>query len=216
MVLKFIGMLSVLFFIAGCTVEMKTVHIPEFNKVAKAEVGENMYQKIYAYFSHDKSIRLRGKVSVEGLGVEFSPDDEFELVVLETGNNAGYGKGFYLVDSNNSGLLTHVVASIIPGVTQKYIINKPIQYEIVPAKPEMYGDDSYTKDALYQGKIGNKINISFREFYNGLARHAFTQNIEYELDANGTAVVGFQGLRMNIIKATNVDIEYVVVKGYAD
>lgn len=218
MVFKFIGTVSLLFLMAGCTtsMEMKTVHIPEFNKATKAEVGENMYQKIYAYFSHDKSIKLRDKVSIKELGVNFSLDDEFELVKFESGDNAGYSRGFYLVDSNNTGYFTYAMTSIVPGLTQKYTISKPVQYAIVPAKPEMYGDDSYRKDALYQGKIGNKINISFREFYNGLARPAFTQNIEYELDANGTAVIGFQGLRMNVIKATNVDIEYVVIKGYSD
>lgn len=213
-----VGALFILSFgFSGCTsMEMKTVHIPEFNKTTKAEVGENMYQKIYAYFSHDKSVKLHKQVSIKKLGVDFSPDDEFELVKLESGDTAGYSRGFYLVDSNNTGLFTYAMTSIMPGLTQKYSIDEPIKYDIVPAKPEMYGYDSYKKDALYQGKIGNKISISFREFYNGLARPAFTQNIEYELDANGAAVIGFQGLRMNVIKASNVDIEYVVIKGYSD
>lgn len=218
MILKFMGVLGLLLFMTGCTVsmEIKTVHIPEFNKVTKAEVGENMYQKTYAYFSHEKSIKLREKVSINELGVDFSVDDEFELIKLESGNSAGYSRGFYLVDSNNTGIFTYAMTTIVPSIIQKYTLNKPVSYVIVPAKPEMYGDDSYKKDVLYQGKIGNKINISFREFYNGLARPAFTQNIEYELDANGTAVIGFQGLRINVLKATNVDIEYIVIKGYAD
>ncbi len=213
-----VGTLLMLSFgFGGCTsMEMKTVHIPEFNKISKAEVGENMYQKIYAYFSHDKSVKLQKPVGIKKLGVDFLPNDEFELVKLESGDIAGYSRGIYFVDNNNTGLFTYVMTSILPGLTQKYFLDEPVKYDIIAAKPEIYGADSYKKDALYQGKIGNKINISFREFYNGVARPAFTQNIEYELDANGTAVIGFQGLRMNVIKASNVDIEYVVVKGYAD
>jgi hypothetical protein len=62
--------------------------------------------------------------------------------------------------------------------------------------------------------IDNKIKISFREFKNDIARPAFTQDIEYQLDENGKANVGFKGLRIEILKATNYDIEYKVVKDY--
>lgn len=211
----FISCVLGIFILNGCaTREMKTVHIPEFNKFSRAEIGENMYQKIYAFFSHEKSVKLRNQVSIKELGVDFSSKDDIEFVKLDSGENAGYNRGFYLVDSNNTGLFTYAITSIVPGLNQKFSLTQPVEYEIVPANPVEYSIDSYKKEALYQGKIGNKINISFREYYDGYARPAFTQNIEYELDANGKAVIGFQGLRINVIKASNIDIEYVVIQGY--
>jgi len=47
-----------------------------------------------------------------------------------------------------------------------------------------------------------------------IIRDAFTQNIEYELDENGKAMIGFKGLRIEVLKATNMDITYKVVKDY--
>lgn len=205
------------FFISGCTTSnFKTVHIPEFNKVSRAEVGENMYQKIYAAFSHEQDIKLLNEASIKSLGIEFNQEKNtpIELVKLSNGENAGYSRGFYFIDENNTGIFKYVRTEIIPGLVKTYSLDNPVKYEIVPAQPEFYSVDSYKKVALYQGKIGNKINISFREFQDNLARPAFTQDIEYELDAKGSTIVGFQGLRINVIKATNVDIEYTVLKGY--
>jgi len=77
-----------------------------------------------------------------------------------------------------------------------------------------YKEDSFKYIALYQGKKGNTIKISFREFKNNMSRPAFTQDIEYELEKDGTALVGFKGLRIEVLKATNLDITYKVIKDY--
>ncbi|MGZ5207947.1 MAG: hypothetical protein ACXWB0_02925 [Sulfuricurvum sp.] len=81
--------------------------------------------------------------------------------------------------------------------------------------PSTYTVDSFKYEALYQGRIDNKIKISFREFKDDMARPAFTQDIDYELDnKNGEAIVGFKGLRIKILKATNMDITYSVIQDY--
>jgi hypothetical protein len=47
-----------------------------------------------------------------------------------------------------------------------------------------------------------------------MARPSFTQDIDYELNKDGSTIIGFKGLRIEVIKATNIDITYKVVKDY--
>ena len=47
-----------------------------------------------------------------------------------------------------------------------------------------------------------------------MIRDAYTQNIEYELDANGQAMIGFKGLRIKVLNATNLNIEYQVTRDF--
>ena len=90
-------------------------------------------------------------------------------------------------------------------------MSKNIKYELTPVLSD---EDSFKYIALYQGKIGDKIKISFREFYNNNARPAFTQDIEYELELNKNTIIGFKGLRIEVLSASNVDIKYKVVEDY--
>ncbi|MFA5216113.1 hypothetical protein [Sulfuricurvum sp.] len=157
----------------------------------------------------------------------------------------------FLVDENNTGYFTKVIRDIedienINEMKDITAINKiseiednvedrakrnktdeivevdgPIKYTISPTRPT-FTDDSFKYEAIYQGKIGNKIKIQFREFVKSsgdtddflMIRPAFTQDIEYELDKNGEAMVGFKGLRIKVIKATNTDITYSVTQDY--
>lgn len=93
------------------------------------------------------------------------------------------------------------------------MLTQPLEYKIVPTPP-MYDVDSFKYEALYQGKIDNKIKISFREFKDNTARPAFTQDIDYELNKSGDTIIGFKGLRIKVIKATNMDITYSVIHDY--
>lgn len=73
---------------------------------------------------------------------------------------------------------------------------------------------TFKYQALYQGKVENKIKISFREFKDDMARPAFTQDIEYELEGNKPTIIGFKGLRIEVKKLTNLNITYSVIKDY--
>ena len=110
----------------------------------------------------------------------------------------------------NENSFTHAVYSY---KDIKYPLTNIAKYEIKPTPPT-FNQDSFKYQALYQGKTDNKIKISFREFKDNMARPAFTQDIEYELDSKGTTTIGFKGLRIEVLKATNYDITYKVIKDY--
>lgn len=48
-----------------------------------------------------------------------------------------------------------------------------------------------------------------------MARPAFTQDISYDLEADGSTIVAFKGLRIPITKTSPAEIEYVVKPPFA-
>jgi hypothetical protein len=105
-------------------------------------------------------------------------------------------------------------ALAFPGHTVDNSISPPVPYEMEAHKSSVEVEDprSYSVDVLYQGLSKGEVKISYREFKGGLARPAFTQDVSYELDADGTGLIAFRGLRIQVIKATREGITYIVQK----
>ncbi len=72
--------------------------------------------------------------------------------------------------------------------------------------------DSFQQTLIYSGRVGNKINIGYREFSNSYARPAFNNNVEYDLsDSN---VIGYKGAQLEILEATNQMIKFKVIRNF--
>lgn len=80
-------------------------------------------------------------------------------------------------------------------------------------RPIFAVSDSLQQTLLYNGRIGTRITLAYREFSNNLARPAFNNSVEYDL--NESTAVGYKGARLEIIKATNTDITYRVITGFS-
>lgn len=130
-------------------------------------------------------------------------------------------KGYFLSDDNTDTNANERVDQISSD-TIKWLIKsgyRPIKKlinEVSYAKEQEYvfTAKSFKYDSLYQGKIGNKIKISFREFKDNRARPAFTQNVDYELNKSEPTIIGFKGLRIEVVEATNMSIKYNVIHDY--
>lgn len=72
--------------------------------------------------------------------------------------------------------------------------------------------NSFQQILIYNGKVGNKINIGYKEFNNDFARPAFSNNVEYDLSES--KVIRYKGVKLEIIKATNQFIEYKVYSNF--
>lgn len=72
--------------------------------------------------------------------------------------------------------------------------------------------DSFQQTLIYSGKIGNKVNVAYREFSNSLARPAFNNNVEY--DISESKIVGYKGAQFEIIEATNQHIKFRLIKNF--
>lgn len=73
--------------------------------------------------------------------------------------------------------------------------------------------DSFQQTLLYNGKIGNKITLAYREFSDNVARPAFSNSVEYDLSES--SIVGYKGARLEIVKATNTELTYRVISGFS-
>jgi len=195
----------------GCARKVATViYSPKLNDVSTVETGNNMFTKTYAYFKHKRYVKLideedRRKYHTKEIGNIFDKLEGAECALYNFSNS--------LLDYNCDGYFTHL--------RNRNKLEKPVKYKII-APPYTSGrlvEKSFMRDVIYQGKTGNKLKISFREFIRSkegkfIIRDAFTQTIQYELDQNGEAVIGFKGLRIKVLKATNFDITYKVLKDY--
>lgn len=90
----------------------------------------------------------------------------------------------------------------------------PAAYDLKPQTnaEELEDSRSYFVEVLYQGVSKGEAKISYREFKGGIARPAFTQDVSYELETDGSGVIAFRGLRIQIVKATREGITYIVQK----
>ena len=71
---------------------------------------------------------------------------------------------------------------------------------------------SFIQEFLYNGRVDNALKFVYREFSGDLARPAFTQEIQYDLDQSNT--IGFKSLRIEIIEATNTNITFKVLQTF--
>ncbi|MCP6612672.1 hypothetical protein NL511_30920, partial [Klebsiella pneumoniae] len=60
---------------------------------------------------------------------------------------------------------------------------------------------SFQQTLIYNGKVGNKINIGYREFQGGMARAAFSNEVEYDLSESKT--IRYKGAVLDIMDANN-------------
>lgn len=89
----------------------------------------------------------------------------------------------------------------------------PANYTLETKLNSLY-PDSFQQTLLYNGKIGNRITLAYREFSNNLARPAFSNDVDYDLSES--TILGYKGARLEVISATNTEITYRILSGFSD
>jgi hypothetical protein len=67
---------------------------------------------------------------------------------------------------------------------------------------------SIKEELIYNGKSKDIIKVSYREYRNEFARPAFYQDLSYDIAESKT--VGFRGMMIEVMEATNQSITFVV------
>lgn len=197
---------------------LKVIYIPSLNTSSTREVGESMYEKINQFVFNTYKVKINEKLSVYPIDEYGQKRDEYNTSFNKNYTLMVWGEENYkticeeelcLIDINNNSIFTHYA---IKNESKIYPLDTVIKYTAI--QDINYNENSFKYQALYQGKVGNTIKISFREFKDDMARPAFTQDIEYQLETNKPTIIGFKGLRIKVIKATNLNITYSVIKDY--
>lgn len=80
------------------------------------------------------------------------------------------------------------------------------------AKQVDIDDRNFKYEFLYNGRNETELFFTYREFTNDMARPAFTQNVRYSVAESNT--IGFKTLMLEVIRATNQDITYIIKRGF--
>jgi hypothetical protein len=77
---------------------------------------------------------------------------------------------------------------------------------------ETANKNSFQQTLIYNGKVGNKINIGYREFSSDTARPAFNNDVEYDLSESKQ--IGYKGALIDVLEANNQEIKYKVIRSF--
>ncbi|MGR6837964.1 hypothetical protein ACU5DF_02215 [Aliivibrio wodanis] len=78
----------------------------------------------------------------------------------------------------------------------------------------VHSGSSFKQTLIYNGSVGDKINISYREFSSGMARDAFTNNVEYDMKKSN--IINYKGAVIEVKDYDNSSIQFVVKKHFRD
>jgi hypothetical protein len=199
---------------------------PAIGEIKTAEVGESLYQEgirtvskryraklsVPASSKMDRGYQLDVPAGASGVMLMRSVDKTPLLCFVTKGTGV---LGFF-GDANVAGCLADTQKrqvfdrSMFKEYNQYFGLSAPVPYEVEVTETAVENHDDFYVDVLYQGTSKGEVKISYREFSSGVARPAFTQDVAYELAPDGTAIIGFKGMRIKVIKATGQDIRYIV------
>jgi len=208
---------TIMFIVTGCasvkhnasTPIIKGVNYPELNKIVKVYIGDQMVKKgkivqvdvlkVHSYI--DGTLYQIPATTFRKLG-----DDEEYTFFSSTGvTRSGLAdpfKALALEKKNNKELCVVTFLNATSCYKGSFEITKKISEQA----------NSFQQTLIYSGRVGNKINVSYREFSNNLARPAFNNDVEYDL--NTSSQIGYKGAILEILNADNHSIEYKVVRNF--
>ncbi|OHB61859.1 MAG: hypothetical protein A2Y76_14935 [Planctomycetes bacterium RBG_13_60_9] len=191
---------------------------PPLNTTVTAYIGDNMVRQ-GRYREHDgicvqQNVKvgvLGGYTVTAGIYLKAGEDATSEFYLPGGGEDSGHVITEALADpfqvirvDKRTGRLCCVSTFNMEESTS----NARYQKKKYPVTSE----DSFQQTLIYSGKVGNKINVGYREFSGNLARPAFNNEVEYDLSESKT--IGYKGARIEVIEATNQYIKYRVIQNF--
>ncbi len=212
-------------FISGCTApvynyapQVKSFSLPPLNTVTTTYVGEEMVKQ--GTDSSADALHFDQPTKIGDNFYYIIPPGDY----AKTGQDAG--SEFYSGINSRTGLT----------VPNRTMINDPVKNIQVKSNGEVCiitifngtkcdvgkifskvklnssVQNSFQQTLLYNGKVGNKINIGYREYTDGLARPAFSNEVEYDLSESKT--IRYKGAILDILDANNQSITFKLTRNF--
>lgn len=191
-----------------------SIKTPEINAINEVEIGNPVVSRDTGY--KYKAIRITKdyvintnniytELKVGDLFVNDGFTDEYDLYSNINGQRFGIAipkktgtyKAFTKSDSSVIFSKDNVTADFEEDIPALFPLKRNVKQEFI-----------------YNGKVNNSFKFTYREFINDYARPAFTQDLQY--DFNDGSIIGFKGLRIEIILATNSTIKYKVLSNFTN
>ena len=207
--------------------EVQFVDQPALNTEAVAEIGETLVAKGKLYVFD--GLELLERVTDNGFAREYIVEPHAMRLEREDRDGNRYYEpalDSYFVNDKTFG------RKVRP--SNGYLIRKPdgslelqgyydLSYagKISPAVPRHRvgkiidrKQPNFRQELIYGGRVGNQIKVTYREFSDDLVRSGFAQEAQYDLSTETT--IGFKGVRVQVLEATNTRLRYKVLKSFPD
>lgn len=211
----------VLFTVTGCssvphnaTTEVREFSEPGIGTVYEAYVGDRMLHQGKA----STADYLQVQKAVDGVHYNI-----FAGFYKALGSKNG--KNFYSASSSDSkhvvpGLLSDPAVALSVNKNNEVCITTPFITEVTcyegaaprEIKRTIESTQNFQQTLVYSGNSGTKINVSYREFSGGMARQAFTNNVEYDMDKS--KIIRYKGAELEVLEYSNVSIKFRVLKHF--
>lgn len=210
--ISFLGLLLV-----GCSgipmnaqPEYKEYSVPELNKIVSVHVGESMIDQGKSTTSNVLTVES----NIDGACFDILKGDYLELGTDDDGKqffNAAGLNGARVIQAP----LCDPAAALSINEEKELCVSTPFVREASCyegrgkiSKKTAKGNSSFRQLLVYSGSVGNKINISYRELSNDIARGAFTNNVEYDMSKSN--IIKYKGAEIEVISFDNTSIKYKV------
>lgn len=221
--MKYFLALVAIFILNGCATpdynyhaELSEISEPALNSINTAYVGDTLLKQ-GRYSEHD-AIYLSNMTEVSwsydlhpGFYLKQGEDDNSETYLPSNIPDGGHVVKAALADD----WLAVMVYKNKPTICVITVFNASVcndNANFQRTKKPILTSNSFQQTLIYSGKVGNKINIGYRELSNNVARPAFNNDVEYDLDASN--IIGYKGSKIEVIEANNEMIKYKVLKNF--
>lgn len=208
--------------LAGCATpkfnylpNIQNISKPPIGVISTANLGDNMLtqgkivQRDAVYI--DNSVDLGGYDLTSGYFAKRGEDEKYEHYITKIANDGGTIAQSFLYDPPNS-LLVRKSDQSLCIMTIYNIVSSCKKVDFERKNWSSISRDSFQQNLIYNGKVGQKINIGYREFSSDIARPAFSNNVEYDLSESSQ--IGYKGALIEVLDANNQEIKYTVIKNF--
>ena len=201
------------------------VDIPQIGEINTIDVGESAVQKARVYEYEAYELLQEVKHVGSGLAIGYT-------IILEPGIYAATRKDqrntYFIavgdiVESCGLGLCSRRSGGFfIVAETGEIHAYESMNISVKLREPPNWrrttstsvDEPSFRQELIYNGRSGSTVRFLYREFSRDMIRPAFSQELTYDLDEG--SVIGFRGVRIQIIDATNILLTYRVDKSFPD
>ena len=190
----------------------------ELNTTLVSEIGDEMFSKGEEYYRHALKIIDIPKFRINMVRFPYKVGDylfyykDYENYKLYTNpkfdDYLSIGSVGIAFDKKKNRYIAYM-HSFEDFLTKK-LEGALIVEETIYIEPNCF--DCLEKVFIYNGRVGNVVKFTYREFVDDRARPSFTQDVQYDL--SNSDIVGFKGLRIQILNADNSTIEYKVLEDF--
>jgi hypothetical protein len=198
--------------------EVIAISEPPIGTVSIARIGDTMlkqgkYKEHAALFVPTKRDVTWAYEVHPGYYLMSGQDEKAEYYVPESGSAGGHVEKAVLADPWKSVMARKNKPELCVVTILNAVVCKPVN-DLQRLKRPILADDAFQRTLIYNGRVGSKINIAYREFSNSLARPAFNNEVEYDL--NESKVIGYKGAELEVLEATNQHIKFRLIRNFND